>query len=68
MEKMRVESLEYLCDICDPEEIAQFAFKLVDEQVIQLRKIGIETDFPKIIILKNVEYKRNEKKNLNPTS
>lgn len=62
MKKMRLELLEHLCAFSDPKQVAKLGFRLIDEQVKNLREIGIEVDFPEIVILNGIEYER-EKQN-----
>lgn len=60
MKKMRLENLEHLCGVYDPREVAKIGFKLIEDQIRELRKIGLETDMPEIVILKDTEYSRTE--------
>ena len=60
MKKMRIESLEYLLETMDPIEVARMGFRLADQSVRDLRKIGLETDFIEVLILSEREFTREE--------
>lgn len=64
MIKVRIQSLEHLVDSMGGEKAAKFAFDLIDQSVKQLRQIGIESDFPEVVILKDVEYRRENVRQL----
>ena len=60
MKKMRLESLEQLITDTNENDIVIMAFRLIDQSVKDLRKIGIETDFIDTIILNDKEYHRKD--------
>ena len=60
MKKMRLESLEHLIDDANENQIIALGFHLADQSVRDLRKIGVESDFIEILILKDKEYHRKD--------
>jgi len=64
MEKMRCESLEALIGIVPEKQLVKMAFQVADECVRDLRKIGIEVDFIKTVILKDKEFHREDSEEL----
>jgi len=62
MNKMRIETLEYLVPIIGGIAAAKLAFKLADECVREFKIMSpqIECSYIEVVILNDVEYRRED--------
>lgn len=65
MKAMRFETLEPLCEVMNPLEVAKMAFQLADQTVRELRQsCGLELDFVEQVILNDRYFSREDVQNL----
>ena len=58
MRKIRFELLEQFVRDDNGQDIANLAFKQIEENINKLKTLGIEVEMPEIVILNETEYKK----------